>query len=125
MQYQFISQDRLLIVKLSGAVCPESWRAVFTEAEQAYIGADYSRFLVDGSGLTGFNIDHSECQKLARGFMSFARKGAFFSQDPLVFGMMRVIHSYSNNEQFKVFKTSAQAMAFLLDHSPDCVTLAT
>ena len=113
MKHQLLALDDLLVMKLSGDVTRDGWDNSFTAAKRSFQKGAYRRLLVDGSKLAGFDITHTECQRLARGFGEFARKGAFFSNDPLIFGMMRVIHSYSNNEAFSVCKTQDQAMEFL------------
>lgn len=119
MRYQLQSLNDLLILKLCGDVTGESWRTTFSAAEASYQATEHAGLLVDGSNLKTFDVSHVECQRLARGFVEFAKRGAFYSNDPLIFGMMRVIHSYSNNDLFTVCKTCEQAMDFLRDCSQD------
>ena len=124
MFYQFQPFDDLLITRLTGVVDRNSWISAFTEAERICTSGAHKHLLLDGSGLTGFDITHSDCQKLAVGFLSFIGKSAFFSNDPLAFGMMRVVHSYSNNESFRVFKTCRQAVGYLGHHPKRCFATA-
>lgn len=119
MQHQLTPCGELLILELFGDVTVDTWMSIFDAAEHAYQSGGFDALLVDGRHLTTFDVSNVECQRLARGFVSFASKGAFYSSNPLTFGMMRVIHSYSNNELFLVCKTSDQAMAYLKDRSAD------
>lgn len=115
MHYHFESLDQLLIFKLHGEMNHARWQLAFAEAERVYASGDYQQMMIDGEALTAFDISHAECQRLAQGFVRFAAKAAFYSSDPLAFGMMRVIHSYSDNEAFRVFKNADQAMEYLVD----------
>jgi hypothetical protein len=113
MRSQIIALNELVVLKLSGEVNVADWQKCFSMAEEYYCSGDYRHLLVDGRDLDSFNVTHSECQKLARGFVDFAKRGAFFAEDPLIFGMVRVVHGYSNNENFGIFKTRSKALEFI------------
>jgi hypothetical protein len=120
MQYQFRFLDDLLITSFKGSLDMSSWKDAFAQIERVYRAEGYKKLLIDGSALTSFEISHAECQELAIDFLSYVGKGAFFSDDPLSFGMMRVVHSYSDNDDFRVFKTCRQAMSYLGPSAKTC-----
>lgn len=112
MQHQIISADDFVVLKLTGEVNVSDWRSSFASAAEYFSGGRH-RLLVDGTELNSFDVTHGECQKLARNFATFAERGAFYASDPLIYGMVRVIHSYSNNDDFAVLKNRAEAIEFL------------
>jgi hypothetical protein len=113
MRSQIIALNELVVLKLSGEVNVADWHSCFATAKEHFSSGDYRHLLVDGRDLVSFDVTHGECQKLARGFAEFAERGAFFAEDPLIFGMVRVVHGYSNNEQFGIFKTRSKALEFI------------
>ncbi|MFT4798017.1 MAG: hypothetical protein ACJAYE_002566 [Candidatus Azotimanducaceae bacterium] len=115
MLYRYVAVDNLVLLSLEGDVGLVDWRRCFFEMEQLFIQNGYERLLIDGSGLKSFGLSHDNCRHVSPDFVAFAQKAAFFSDNPLVFGMMRVIHSYAFNEAFNVFKTHDDASAFLAD----------
>jgi hypothetical protein len=115
MRYRYVTVDDLVLLNLEGDVDLESWRSCFVEMEQLFVQNSFARLLIDGSRLEAFGLSHDDCRHVSPGFAAFAKKTAFFSDTPLIFGMMRVVHSYAFNEAFNVFKTRDDASAFLAD----------
>jgi len=116
MRYRYLTVDNMVLLNLDGDVDLVAWRRCFFEMEQLFVRNNHQRLLIDGRGLESFGMSHDDCRRVSPGFAAFAQKAAFFSDSPLVFGMMRVVHSYAFNESFKVFKTHDDASAFLADH---------
>tara|TARA_R110002072_G_scaffold46082_11_gene128016 strand:+ start:24730 stop:25101 length:372 start_codon:yes stop_codon:yes gene_type:complete len=115
MRYRYVTVDNLVVLTLEGEVELESWRRCFLEMEHLFVQNGFDRLMIDGSGLIAFNLSHNDCRAVSPGFVAYARKAAIYSDNPLIFGMMRVIHSYAFNEQFRVYKTKADASAYLSD----------
>lgn len=113
MRYRYETIDDLMLLTLEGDVELVSWRSCFFEIERRFIQNHFDRLLIDGSRLKSFDLSDEDCRHLSPGFTAFARKTAFYSDTPLIFGMMRVVHSYAFNDGFKVFKTSEDASSFL------------
>lgn len=117
MKYQNVMVDDLVLLTLEGDVTMASWEHCFVEQERLFKMGRYQRLLIDGSGLTGFDMTSAECMDVAPGFGSYARKSAFFSDQKLIFGMMRIIHSCAFNDQFQVFKAREEASNFLSERN--------
>lgn len=115
MRYRYVTADDLVLLNLQGDVDLESWRRCFFEMEQLFMQNGFKRLLIDGSRLESFGLSHDDCRHISPGFAAFTKKTAFYSDTPLIFGMMRVVHSYAFNEAFQVFKTRDDASAFLAD----------
>ena len=117
MKYQYVTMDDLVVLTLNGEVNQTSWEICFLEVEQLFKADDYARLLIDGTGLTEFHMSSQQCSEVAAGFLRFANKAAFFADNKLIFGMMRMIHSWAFNDQFQVFKTRESAAHFLAEHN--------
>ncbi len=113
MHYRIVAVDETVILKLSGEVNVPDWRCCFEDTARFFKPSVHQKLLIDGGELYSFDVTHSECQQLALNFVEFAPRGAFYASNPLIFGMFRVIHSYSNNERFGICKTKAEALEFL------------
>jgi hypothetical protein len=117
MMYRNVVMDDLVLLTLEGVVSPASWEVCFVGQERLFKMGDYQRLLIDGSALTGFDMTSAECMDVAPGFGSYARRCAFFSDQKLILGMMRIIHSCAFNEHFQVFKTREEASSFLAERN--------
>jgi hypothetical protein len=109
--------DDLVVLTLEGEVSLTSWEICFLEVERLFISDSYGRLLIDGTRLTAFHMTSRQCSEVAAGFLGFVDKAAFFSDNKLVFGMMRMIHSWAFNEQFQVFKCRDSAAQFLAERN--------
>lgn len=119
MHYRIVAVDETVILKLSGEVNVPDWRCCFEDTARFFDPTIHQNLLIDGRELYSFDVTHSECQQLALNFVEFAPRGAFYANNPLIFGMMRVIHSYSNNERFGICKTKPEALDFLQQQTTD------
>lgn len=119
MNYRYVTVDDLIMLTLEGEVDLVSWEKCFIEQARLFraAGSGYKRLLIDGTGLNAFSMTSLECMEMAPGFASYADKAAFFCDDKLIFGMMRIIHSCAFNDEFQVFKTRADAASFLTEHN--------
>lgn len=115
MRYRYVTVDDLVVLTLEEEVELESWRRCFVEMEHLFVQNGFARLLIDGTGLNAFSLSQEDCRSVSPGFAGYARKSAIYSNNPLIFGMMRVIHSYAFNESFRVFKIKAEASAYLSD----------
>jgi len=115
MKYETLTdnQERLLFLKLSGCIEYEPLQACFSEMEEILRYNFHLRLVIDATQVSGFDISNEVCQQMAPTLLNFARRAAFFTDNLLVFGMVRVIQSYSFNDNFAVFKTLAEAKQFV------------
>ena len=111
MFYQFIRQDGFIEMRLEGDVDLIDWQKCLMELDSRRFSLQC--VLIDGRGLRAFNLNHAECQVVAGDFVNFLERAVFLSADPLIFGMMRIIQSYADNDRFRVVKTLQQALDFL------------
>ncbi|MBV1877895.1 MAG: hypothetical protein KUG79_09665 [Pseudomonadales bacterium] len=117
MKYQALTNDEegLLLLSISGTVGYEQLLRCFSEVEELLRYNFHLRLIIDGSAISHFDISNEVCQQMAPGLFNFVRRAAFFSPVSLVFGMMRVMHACSFNDNFGVFRTREQAQAFLIE----------
>jgi hypothetical protein len=115
MRYRYATDDKLVVLTLEGEVELDSWSRCFLEIEHLFIQNGFDRLLIDGSGLDSFNLSQEDCRSVSPGFGGYARLSAIYSNNPVIFGMMLVIHGYAFNEQFCLFKNQVDASAYLSD----------